>query len=70
MLDRAGCVLLEMAPAVDTRSYDWAQKQTFSLSVTELGDLLVPGPVSFEAFHDPYKASGGWIGVWGPVQGR
>ncbi|GJN00941.1 hypothetical protein PR202_ga18168 [Eleusine coracana subsp. coracana] len=53
---KEGCVLLQFAPAVATRQYDWSRKQVFSLSVWEIGTLLTLGPTdSCEFFHDPFK---------------
>lgn len=52
---RDGGVLLEMAPAVGPRQYDWAQKQTIMLSPLELVELTESlhfgRGVNF--FHDP-----------------
>uniref|UniRef100_A0A0E0EBE0 Uncharacterized protein n=1 Tax=Oryza meridionalis TaxID=40149 RepID=A0A0E0EBE0_9ORYZ len=53
---KEGFVLLQFAPAVATRQYDWTRKQVFSLSVWEMGSLLTLGPTdSCEFFHDPFK---------------
>ncbi|XP_066377936.1 single-stranded DNA-binding protein WHY1, chloroplastic-like [Miscanthus floridulus] len=53
---KEGFVLLQFAPAVATRQYDWTRKQVFSLSVWEIGTLLTLGPTdSCEFFHDPFK---------------
>ncbi|KAF8021516.1 hypothetical protein BT93_G1838 [Corymbia citriodora subsp. variegata] len=55
-LSREGFVLLQFAPAAGTRVYDWSRKQVFSLSVTEIGNLISLGPRdSCEFFHDPFK---------------
>ncbi|XP_030543822.1 single-stranded DNA-binding protein WHY1, chloroplastic-like isoform X2 [Rhodamnia argentea] len=55
-LSREGFVLLQFAPAAGTRVYDWSRKQVFSLSVTEIGNLIALGPRdSCEFFHDPFK---------------
>ncbi|KAI3429136.1 uncharacterized protein J3R85_008551 [Psidium guajava] len=55
-LSREGFVLLQFAPAAGTRVYDWSRKQVFSLSVTEIGNLIGLGPRdSCEFFHDPFK---------------
>ncbi|KAL5722631.1 Single-stranded DNA-binding protein why1 [Ranunculus cassubicifolius] len=55
-VSREGIVLLQFAPAVGTRQYDWSRKQVFSLSVVEIGTLMGLGPRdSCEFFHDPNK---------------
>ncbi|OVA13302.1 Plant transcription factor [Macleaya cordata] len=55
-LSKEGFVLLQFAPAVGVRQYDWNRKQVFSLSVTEIGTLMGLGPRdSCEFFHDPFK---------------
>ncbi|XXG42156.1 hypothetical protein AAC387_Pa01g2490 [Persea americana] len=55
-LSREGYVLLQFAPAVGLRQYDWSRKQVFSLSVTEIGTLMSLGAKdSCEFFHDPNK---------------
>lgn len=38
--ERAGCVFMEVAPAVGKNEYDWKQKITMALSTTDLGKLL------------------------------
>lgn len=39
-----------------SRNYDWANKMMFSLSVTELGQLVdMPPTGTMELFHDPDK---------------
>ncbi|KAJ4711281.1 Single-stranded DNA-binding protein WHY1, chloroplastic [Melia azedarach] len=53
---REGFVLLQFAPAAGVRQYDWSRKQVFSLSVTEVGNLVSLGArESCEFFHDPFK---------------
>ncbi|XP_031504999.1 single-stranded DNA-binding protein WHY1, chloroplastic-like [Nymphaea colorata] len=55
-LSREGSVILQFAPAVGTRQYDWNRKQVFSLSITEIGTLISLGMRdSCEFFHDPFK---------------
>ncbi|KAK7274745.1 hypothetical protein RIF29_15843 [Crotalaria pallida] len=55
-VSKEGSVLLQFAPAVGTRQYDWNRKQVFSLSVTEMGTLISLGSrESFEFFHDPFQ---------------
>ncbi|KAM7251358.1 hypothetical protein ACFE04_023241 [Oxalis oulophora] len=55
-ISREGYVLLQFAPAVGARNYDWSRKQVFSLSVTEIGSMIDLGPnKSCEFFHDPNK---------------
>ncbi|KAL5759596.1 hypothetical protein ACOSP7_018116 [Xanthoceras sorbifolium] len=55
-LSKEGFVLLQFAPAVGVRQYDWSRKQVFSLSVTEIGTLVGLGArESCEFFHDPFK---------------
>lgn len=53
---REGAVLLQFAPSVGIRQYDWSRKQVFSLSVTEVGSILcLDATDSCEFFHDPFK---------------
>ncbi|KAB1208011.1 Single-stranded DNA-binding protein WHY1, chloroplastic [Morella rubra] len=55
-LSKEGFVLLQFAPAAGVRQYDWNRKQVFSLSVTEIGNLVSLGARdSCEFFHDPFK---------------
>lgn len=55
-LSKEGILLLQFAPAVATRQYDWNRKQVFSLSVVEIGTLMTLGAKdSCEFFHDPFK---------------
>ncbi|KAK4261161.1 hypothetical protein QN277_004202 [Acacia crassicarpa] len=55
-VSKEGYVLLQFAPAVGMRQYDWNRKQVFSLSVTEMGNLISLGARdSCEFFHDPFK---------------
>eukprot|EP00271_Cylindrocystis_brebissonii_P013695 TRINITY_DN3382_c0_g2_i2.p1 TRINITY_DN3382_c0_g2~~TRINITY_DN3382_c0_g2_i2.p1 ORF type:complete len:259 (-),score=41.53 TRINITY_DN3382_c0_g2_i2:835-1611(-) len=57
-LARQGALLLEFAKAVGERQYDWQKKQTFSLSVAELGVLISTRPSDGQPlnfFHDPMK---------------
>ncbi|KAG2707255.1 hypothetical protein I3760_05G140200 [Carya illinoinensis] len=55
-LSKEGFVLLQFAPAAGVRQYDWNRKQLFSLSVTEIGNLVSLGTRdSCEFFHDPFK---------------
>ncbi|KAJ7953765.1 Single-stranded DNA-binding protein [Quillaja saponaria] len=55
-ISREGYLLLQFAPAIGMRQYDWSKKQVFSLSVTEIGNLISLGARdSCEFFHDPYK---------------
>ncbi|KAF7809166.1 single-stranded DNA-binding protein WHY1, chloroplastic-like [Senna tora] len=58
-VSREGYVLLQFAPAVSMRQYDWNRKQVFSLSVGEMGNIISLGPKeSCEFFHDPFKGKG------------
>ncbi|KAL0737469.1 hypothetical protein Bca4012_013679 [Brassica carinata] len=58
-LSKEGFLLLQFAPAAGVRQYDWSRKQVFSLSVTEIGNLISLGPrESCEFFHDPNKGKG------------
>ncbi|ERN04401.1 single-stranded DNA-binding protein WHY1, chloroplastic isoform X2 [Amborella trichopoda] len=51
-----GSILLQFAPAVGTRQYDWNRKQVFSLSVAEIGALMSLGMKdTCEFYHDPFK---------------
>ncbi|GMH16698.1 hypothetical protein Nepgr_018539 [Nepenthes gracilis] len=53
-VDRPGAMMLTFSPAVAERKYDWARKQLFALSVTEVGSLITLGTKdSCEFFHDP-----------------
>ncbi|WVZ22557.1 hypothetical protein V8G54_001101 [Vigna mungo] len=55
-ISKEGYVLLQFAPAVGTRQYDWNRKQVFSLSVGEMGSVISLGTrESCEFFHDPFK---------------
>ncbi|KAJ1407567.1 hypothetical protein SESBI_24253 [Sesbania bispinosa] len=55
-ISREGYVLLQFAPAVGSRQYDWNRKQVFSLSVNEMGSVMSLGArESCEFFHDPLK---------------
>uniref|UniRef100_A0A803QR21 Uncharacterized protein n=1 Tax=Cannabis sativa TaxID=3483 RepID=A0A803QR21_CANSA len=55
-VSKEGFVLLQFAPAAGVRVYDWSRKQVFSLSVTEIGNLVSLGATgSCEFFHDPFK---------------
>ncbi|KAG0461495.1 hypothetical protein HPP92_021792 [Vanilla planifolia] len=55
-VSKEGFVLLQLAPAVGTRQYDWSRKQIFSLSVGEIGILMGLGAKdACEFFHDPFK---------------
>uniref|UniRef100_A0A1J3JZI3 Single-stranded DNA-binding protein WHY3, chloroplastic n=2 Tax=Noccaea caerulescens TaxID=107243 RepID=A0A1J3JZI3_NOCCA len=58
-LSKEGFLLLQFAPAAGIRQYDWSRKQVFSLSITEIGNLISLGPrESCEFFHDPFKGKG------------
>ncbi|XP_061338815.1 single-stranded DNA-binding protein WHY1, chloroplastic [Gastrolobium bilobum] len=53
-ISKEGYVLLQFAPAVGMRQYDWNRKQVFSLSVSEMGTIISLGArQSCEFFHDP-----------------
>uniref|UniRef100_A0A2P2K4H5 Uncharacterized protein MANES_01G189300 n=1 Tax=Rhizophora mucronata TaxID=61149 RepID=A0A2P2K4H5_RHIMU len=55
-LAKEGFLLLQFAPAASPRQYDWNRKQVFSLSVTEIGNLVsLNTRDSCEFFHDPNK---------------
>ncbi|KAG6531562.1 hypothetical protein ZIOFF_005376 [Zingiber officinale] len=55
-VSKEGFILLQFAPAVGTRQYDWSRKQVFSLSIPEIGHLMSLGAKdSCEFFHDPFK---------------
>lgn len=58
-VDREGVVLLEIAPAIGDRKYNWEQKITFSLNAMEIATLLqkVRKNEEFKAFHDPNMGS-------------
>lgn len=56
-VSREGGCLLELAPAVAAKSYDWGAKISFFLAVNELGTFLVSfgpgGNGDVSLFHDP-----------------
>lgn len=55
-ISKDGYVLLQFAPSVGPRQYDWNRKQVFSLSVDEMGSVISLGARDrCEFFHDPYK---------------
>ncbi|XP_075524434.1 single-stranded DNA-binding protein WHY1, chloroplastic-like isoform X1 [Primulina tabacum] len=55
-LSKEGFILLQFAPTAGVRQYDWSRKQLFSLSVTEIGNIISLGTRdSCEFFHDPHK---------------
>ncbi|KAM0885206.1 hypothetical protein ACQ4PT_030504 [Festuca glaucescens] len=57
-VNRNGSVMLTFFPAVGQRKYDYAKKQLFALSPTEVGSLISLGPAeSCEFFHDPSMKS-------------
>ncbi|KAL2559272.1 Single-stranded DNA-binding protein WHY1 [Forsythia ovata] len=59
-VSKEGYVLLQFAPSSGVRQYDWSRKQVFSLSVTEIGNLISLGAKdSCEFFHDPFKGKRG-----------
>lgn len=61
---KTGCVLLEVAPSVSERKYDWEKKQTFGLTPMECTTLAKnarnfagDGFGSIAFFHDPDASS-------------
>ncbi|XP_004514779.1 single-stranded DNA-binding protein WHY1, chloroplastic-like [Cicer arietinum] len=55
-ISRDGYLLLQFAPSVGPRQYDWNRKQVFSFSVVEMGTVISLGSrESCEFFHDPSK---------------
>ncbi|CAM0946737.1 unnamed protein product [Alopecurus aequalis] len=57
-VNRIGSVMLTFFPAVGQRKYDYAKKQLFALSPTEVGSVITLGPAeSCEFFHDPSMKS-------------
>ncbi|KAL6629128.1 hypothetical protein ACP70R_028893 [Stipagrostis hirtigluma subsp. patula] len=57
-VNKNGSVMLTFFPAVGQRKYDYAKKQLFALSPTEVGSLISLGPAeSCEFFHDPSMKS-------------
>ncbi|KAJ0085105.1 hypothetical protein Patl1_06826 [Pistacia atlantica] len=57
-VQRKGVIMLTFWPAIGERKYDWARKQHFGLSPTEVGSLISMGPKeSSEFFHDPSMLS-------------
>ncbi|CAH8358214.1 unnamed protein product [Eruca vesicaria subsp. sativa] len=56
---KEGFLLLQFSPAAGVRQYDWSRKQVFSLSVTDIGNLVGLGPKeSCEFLHDRNKGKG------------
>ncbi|MCH86058.1 single-stranded DNA-binding protein WHY1 chloroplastic-like, partial [Trifolium medium] len=54
-ITRDGYVLLQFAPSLGPRQYDWNSKQVFSLSVAEMGSVIsLGGRETCEFFHDPF----------------
>lgn len=60
-LARRGCMLLELANSSGKRSYAWAEKITFAMSITELSQLFLTNAVLsgqvVDLFHDPGMGS-------------
>lgn len=55
-LHKEGSLMLEFAPSIGTRQYDWEKKQIFSLSVAEMGILVaLSADEKASFFHDPHK---------------
>ena len=54
-VERNGVMLLEFANSTGERSYNWAQKKTFALSATEMGELIAqPGlGQQVQFYHEP-----------------
>jgi len=58
-MEKEGGLLLEFAPSVSQRVYDWQSKSSFCLNVGEMGSILaLPAGDSAEFFHDPNKGKG------------
>jgi Whirly transcription factor len=60
LLDRKGVMLMEFANAAGARTYDWQDKISFALSVTEMAELfLVDGTLQkgVSLYHDPNMQS-------------
>ncbi|GAU23857.1 hypothetical protein TSUD_369650 [Trifolium subterraneum] len=54
-ITKDGYLLLQFAPSLGPRQYDWNSKQIFSLSVAEMGSVIsLGGRESCEFFHDPF----------------
>jgi hypothetical protein len=62
VLDRNGVLLLEFANSIGERQYDWQNKITFALSVTEMAQIfLMPGGLQgngVQCYHDPNMKTG------------
>jgi hypothetical protein len=56
-ISREGGLLLEFAKTIGTREYDWNNKGTFLLDVTECGGLLTIDRAGAEFVHDPNMGS-------------
>eukprot|EP00898_Chlorokybus_atmophyticus_P007640 jgi/Chlat1/7878/Chrsp66S07310 len=56
-LDREGALLLEFASAAAPQKYDWAKKQTFALSTSEMAELSAASLANtgVQFYHDPNK---------------
>ena len=56
ILKRPGAMLIELAPALGPKVYDWKNKVLFSLDVSECGQFLekVSQSEGMELLHDPH----------------
>ena len=54
-MKKSGGMLIELAPAIGTKVYDWKAKSMFFLDVTECGQILdrVAQNEGTEFLHDP-----------------
>ena len=63
-VERNGVILLEFANSVGERSYNWAQKKTFALSPTEMGELIAQPAQGQQVqfYHEPLGGQQGGTG--------
>jgi hypothetical protein len=56
-ITKKGCMIVDVALAAGSRTYDWANKISFALSVTELSQLFLANTLlsggNVNLFHDP-----------------
>lgn len=60
IMKKSGGMLIELAPAVGAKVYDWKAKSTFVLDVNECGQILdrVSQNEGTEFLHDPNMGGG------------
>lgn len=50
-LDKQGAILLEAAPSVGRQQWDWDQKITFAISISDIAGMLDSDPTRRRIFH-------------------